>query len=79
MKNSQTNLTAQSAFDPFYVSESAAAQLFELSVEDFVTLVRQGDLPCPVNIAGHKRWDVSELHKITVDRDASGLGDVKWR
>jgi len=79
VKYSQRCRTTQRDLDPLFVSESAAAQLFELSVEDFMTLVRQGHLPCPVNIAGHRRWNVSELRKITVDRDASGLGDVRWR
>lgn len=79
MKNSQSHLIGQRDFHSLFVSESAAAQLFDLSIEDFGTLVRHGHLPYPVKIAGFDRWNVCELRTITFDHGGAGLGNVKWQ
>lgn len=65
-------------FQFIFASERNAAKLLDLKPADFRNLVDQGHLPKPLDIAGHKRWDVEELRHIGRGDFASGMGEVDW-
>lgn len=69
-------MTAQT---PIFASEARAAQLLDMKVTEFRTLVADGHLPRGREIApGMMRWPVDDLRRIASGEAADGMGDVQW-
>lgn len=63
---------------PILANERNAAKLLDLTVREFRSLVEEGHLPRPRDLAGLKRWDVEELRRICRGEAASGMKGVQW-
>jgi hypothetical protein len=62
---------------PLFANERTAAQLFDMTLTEFLALVEQGCLPKPRDIGGIKRWDVNELTRIAKGEAING-GTMEW-
>lgn len=63
---------------PLFAKARTAAQLFDMSEDEFVRLVENGHLPPAADIGGGiKRWDVEQLRKIA-GGEAADEGTMEW-
>lgn len=58
--------SGQRTYPPDYVSIETLAYRLDCSVADVETMLRNGGLPAPVQIAGLRRWDFG-LVRATID------------
>jgi hypothetical protein len=65
-----------SKLELLYASDRKAAQLLDMKRSEFCALVDGGHLPGPIDIGGHKRWDVEQLRRINCG-DAID-GEIQW-
>ena len=64
---------------PILASENNAAELLDMPLDLFRTLVRAGHLPPAREIGGGlKRWDVEQLRRIGRGEAGDGMDDVRW-
>lgn len=64
---------------PIFASERTAAELLDMRVPEFRTLVTAGHLPRGREITpGLVRWSVDDLRKILNGHAAEGMADVVW-
>lgn len=63
---------------PIFANERTAAQLLDMRPSEFLALVEAGHLPRAKDIAGFKRWDVRELHRIISGDCIDGMRNVEW-
>ncbi len=47
-----------------FANERRAAKLLDMKLAEYRALVDMGILPPPIDLAGHKRWRVSDLEAI---------------
>ncbi len=62
---------------PIFATERTAAQLFDMTPAEFMSLVNLGHLPKPRDIGGVQRWDVAELTRIAKGEAIHG-GSMSW-
>lgn len=63
---------------PLFANDKTAAQLFDMKLAEFLSMVDAGHLPKAKEIAGIKRWDVEELRRIARGETADGIGGIDW-
>jgi hypothetical protein len=62
---------------PLFAGAEKSASLFDMKKTDFLELVASGHLPGPLDLGGHRRWDVEELSKIARGEALEG-GGLEW-
>lgn len=64
---------------PVLASETTAARLMDMTLDEFRALVKAGHLPRGREIAqGMVRWNVDDLRRIATGDAIEGLQDVRW-
>lgn len=64
---------------PIFASERTAAELLDMRVSEFRTLVTAGLLPRGREITpGLVRWSVDDLRRILAGEAVDGMADVAW-
>jgi predicted DNA-binding transcriptional regulator AlpA len=63
---------------PLAVGEKNAAQLLDLKLKEFRSLVEQGILPRPRKVGPFDRWDAAELQAVIRGDFVDGFESVKW-
>lgn len=64
---------------PIFATERTAAQLLDMSLEEFRALVKAGHLPPPRTIGdGASRWFVEDLSSIAKGDAIHGDRSIKW-
>jgi hypothetical protein len=64
---------------PILANEVSAAQLLDMKLDEFRSLVEAGHLPRGREIApGLVRWPVDDLRRLASGEASDGMGGVQW-